>query len=92
MIDINVNPSAIRDNRGRGKVGDFLKDKIRIGSKLSIAYCPYCRVVTNQSVVIIPYLTTAPNGEERLVASGTYHCEICGLFVRSEEGVLHGSV
>lgn len=28
--------SAIRDNQGRGKVGDFLKDKIRNGSKLSI--------------------------------------------------------
>ncbi|MCK7478850.1 MAG: hypothetical protein M0C28_16880 [Candidatus Moduliflexus flocculans] len=26
----------IRDNQGRGKVGDFLKDKIRFGSKLSI--------------------------------------------------------
>lgn len=28
--------SSIRDNQGRGKVGDFLKDKIRAGSKLSI--------------------------------------------------------
>lgn len=28
--------SAIRDNQGRGKVGDFLKDKIQTGSKLSI--------------------------------------------------------
>lgn len=28
--------SAIRDNQGRGKVGDFLKDKIQVGSKLSI--------------------------------------------------------
>jgi len=28
--------SAIRDNQGRGKVGDFLKDKIQNGSKLSI--------------------------------------------------------
>ena len=29
-------PSAIRDNQGRGKVGDFLKDKIQNGSRLSI--------------------------------------------------------
>ena len=29
-------PSGIRDNQGRGKVGDFLKDKIQQGSKLSI--------------------------------------------------------
>lgn len=29
-------PSAIRDNQGRGNVGDFLKDKIQHGSKLSI--------------------------------------------------------
>lgn len=28
--------SSIRDNRVRGKVGDFLKDKIQAGSKLSI--------------------------------------------------------
>lgn len=28
--------SAIRDNQDRGKVGDFLKDKIQTGSKLSI--------------------------------------------------------
>jgi hypothetical protein len=28
--------SAIRDNQGRGKVGDFLKNKIQQGSKLSI--------------------------------------------------------
>ncbi len=28
--------SAIRDNQGRGKVGDFLKEKIQQGSKLSI--------------------------------------------------------
>lgn len=32
----NELPSAIRDNQGRGKVGDFLKDKIQKGSKLSI--------------------------------------------------------
>jgi hypothetical protein len=28
--------SSIRDNQGRGKVGDFLKDKIQVSSKLSI--------------------------------------------------------
>ena len=28
--------SAIKDNQSRGKVGDFLKDKIQVGSKLSI--------------------------------------------------------
>lgn len=28
--------SSIRDNQGRGKVGDFLQDKIQVGSKLSI--------------------------------------------------------
>jgi len=28
--------SSIRDNQGRGKVGDFLKDNIKINSKLSI--------------------------------------------------------
>ncbi len=28
--------SSIRDNQWRGKVGDFLKDKIHTGSKLSI--------------------------------------------------------
>ncbi|MBI3585123.1 MAG: hypothetical protein HY096_14395 [Nitrospinae bacterium] len=27
--------SSIRDNQGRGNVGDFLKEKIEIGSKLS---------------------------------------------------------
>ena len=32
----NKLPSAIRDNQGRGSVGDFLKDKIQNGSKLSI--------------------------------------------------------
>lgn len=33
---LNKLPSAIKDNQGRGKVGDFLKDKIQNGSKLSI--------------------------------------------------------
>jgi len=28
--------STIKDNQSRGKVGDFLKDKIQVGSKLSI--------------------------------------------------------
>ncbi|HKZ58123.1 MAG TPA: phospholipase D-like domain-containing protein, partial [Thermodesulfovibrionales bacterium] len=32
----NKLPSGIRDNQGLGKVGDFLKDKIQQGSKLSI--------------------------------------------------------
>ncbi len=32
----NESSSAIRDNQGRGRVGDFLKDKIQNGSKLSI--------------------------------------------------------
>jgi len=32
----NKLPSGIRDNQGRGNVGDFLKDKIQQGSKLSI--------------------------------------------------------
>ena len=77
--------SAIRDNQGHGKVGDFLKDKIQVGSKLSIAYCPNCRVVTNQSIVVIPSFITDPDGEEKLVTEKTYHCETCGLFVRSEE-------
>ncbi len=30
------NLSSIKDNQERGKVGDFLKDKIQVGSKLSI--------------------------------------------------------
>ena len=29
-------PSGIRDNHHRGTVGDFLKEKIQAGSKLSI--------------------------------------------------------
>jgi hypothetical protein len=28
--------SSIRNNQGRGKVGDFLKDKIQVDSKLPI--------------------------------------------------------
>lgn len=34
--------SSIRDNQGRGKVGDFLENKLQQGSKLSIvsAYFP----------------------------------------------------
>ncbi|MFM5956776.1 MAG: hypothetical protein ACKOQ2_06355, partial [Dolichospermum sp.] len=33
---LSVFQSGIRDNRNRGTVGDFLKDKIELGSKLSI--------------------------------------------------------
>lgn len=33
--------SSILDNQGRGKVGDFLKDKILAGSKLSIVSAYY---------------------------------------------------
>lgn len=49
------------------------------------AYCPHCRVVTNLRVSIMPGIVTAPDGEEQLVTSKTYHCQACGLFVRSEE-------
>lgn len=77
--------SSILDNQGRGEVGDFLKNKIQVGSKLYIAYCQHCRVVTNQSVIVIPCLITETDGEEKLSFSRTYHCETCGLFVRSVE-------
>ena len=33
----------------------------------------------------MPGIVTAPDGEEQLVTSKTYHCQACGLFVRSEE-------
>ena len=32
----NTIPSAIRDNRKRGSVGEFLREKIKHNSKLSI--------------------------------------------------------
>ena len=38
--------SSIRDNQGRGKVGDFLKDKIQVGSKLSIISAYFTRRIT----------------------------------------------
>lgn len=34
----NTLKSSIRDNQGRGKVGDFLKEKIKNGSKLSFVF------------------------------------------------------
>jgi len=77
--------SAIRDNQGRGKVGDFLKDKIQDGSNLSTAFCPHCMTVTNLRVSIISSIATEPDSKEKIVASRTYHCEACGIFVSAEE-------
>lgn len=35
-MTLNPLPSGIRDNHRRGAVGDFLKEKIKTGSELSI--------------------------------------------------------
>ena len=62
-----INPlSAIRDNKDRGKVGDFLREKIHVASKLSIAYCPHCQVITNQSAVVTPCLNSESDGKRSL--------------------------
>lgn len=50
------------------------------------AYCPHCRTVTNLKSVDIPIIVTERSGEEKIVISRSYHCETCGLFVRSDEG------
>ena len=76
--------SAIRDNHGRGTVGDFLKVYRNINRVLT-AYCLHCRVVTNLSVSITLATVTDSDGQAQIVASRTYHCESCGSFVRSEE-------
>lgn len=82
-------PSAIRDNHGRGKVGDFLKVYRNINRVLT-AYCLHCRVVTNLSVSITLATVTDSDGQAQTVASRTYHCESCGSFVRSEEDTIPG--
>jgi hypothetical protein len=81
--------SAIRDNHGRGTVGDFLKVYRNINRVLT-AYCLHCRVVTNLSVSITLVTVTDSDGQAQTVASRTYHCESCGSFVRSEEDTIPG--
>lgn len=49
------------------------------------SYCSHCRVITNLRVAVAPSIVTEPDGKEKIVATKTYQCESCGLFVRSEE-------
>jgi SNF2 family DNA or RNA helicase len=62
-------PSAIRDNQGRGKVGDFLKDTIQNGSKLSIVsayFTIYAYEQLNDKLTYIDHLNFL-FGEPRFV-------------------------
>ncbi len=81
----NETNSSILDNQGRGKVGEFPIDEIQTVSKISAAFCPHCKTITNLSVSLIPVIDTDPDGKEIILTSRTYHCENCGLFVRCEE-------
>jgi hypothetical protein len=75
--------SSIRDNQGREKVENFLK--VHRNIRAFTAYCLHCRVVTNLSVSITLATITDSDGQAHTIASRTYHCESCGLFVRSKE-------
>lgn len=54
---------------------------------MQVLYCPHCRGIANLSVSITPGIVTDPNGQTKIVALKTYHCEACRSFVRSEEAI-----
>lgn len=58
---LSVFQSGIRDNRDRGTVGDFLKDKIEPGSKLSIVSA-YFTIYAFEALKV-DYLATKYLGE-----------------------------
>lgn len=67
----NKLPSAIKDNQGRGNVGDFLKEKIQEGSKLSIVsayFTIYAYEQLKEKLQNISYLNFL-FGEPRFVKS-----------------------
>ncbi len=63
-------------------LGNQRKRKVT-GSLLITAYCPHCRAVTNLSMSIIPNIVTGSDGTTKIATTRTYHCESCGVFVRS---------
>ncbi|MBI1810345.1 MAG: hypothetical protein HYR78_00110 [Nitrospirae bacterium] len=54
---------------------------------MHVSYCPHCSGVANLSVSITPRIVTDPNGQTKIVALKTYHCEACCSFVRSERAI-----
>ncbi len=68
---ISVFQSGIRDNRGRGTLGDFLKDKIQVGSQLSVVsayFTIYAFEALKQELMGIEHLNFL-FGEPRFVQS-----------------------
>ncbi len=50
---------------------------------MSREFCSGCGVVRNLAVTTVERTETDEDGKVRKVITRTYHCESCGLFVRS---------
>ena len=53
---------------------------------MAIELCPTCKAVKNMRVTVSERKVRGADGKERTVTTRTYHCESCGLFVRSDDG------
>ena len=52
---------------------------------MAIEMCPSCGQLRNMRVRVSTRTETDEDGTERPIRTRSYHCETCGLFVRSEE-------
>ena len=55
---------------------------------MAIELCPTCKLMRNMRVTVSERTAPGPDGKERAVTTRTYHCETCGVFVRSEDGAV----
>jgi len=47
--------------------------------------CPSCRQVRNMLVSVTTRTETGASGKKKQITTTSYQCEVCRMFVRSEE-------
>ena len=53
-------------------------------------YCPHCKVNRNVRVDVYRRQKTEPDGDAIKIETKTLYCEICDLFVNSEDTIVSG--
>lgn len=47
--------------------------------------CPKCRQLRNAKVTVSSRKVRTPEGKPKEIKTTSFHCEVCGAFVRSED-------
>ena len=47
--------------------------------------CPKCRQVRDARVTVSSRKVRTPDGKTKEIKTRSFHCEVCGAFVRSED-------